>query len=129
MVLSKVPLSKYFSNYELTPAIPIDTHIHLPFFNQYKKFCPFYAPFASDTNCRFCGLVASDHRKYYSYQNYARIIQKNYFNYVFKKFIKKYKKNTMFTEKGQFYIQRVYLYKQKYWRKWNNVSFHKFMNL
>ena len=128
MVYHNVPLSKYYSNYELTPAIPINIYYRFPFFKQGKEFCPFYAPDVSDTNCRFCGLVAKDHRKYYSYQNYARIIQKNYFNYLFKKFLKINKENKAFTSTGQFYIQRIYRYKQQYWRKWDNISFQKFMN-
>ena len=47
--------------------------------------CPFYAPVCKDGRCRLCYKGSYNHRKYYLYSNYARIIQKIYFKYIFLK--------------------------------------------
>lgn len=48
--------------------------------------CPLYAPCAKDGPCRYCGLTATKHRKFYLYSMYARQIQKCFLQY---KYVKK----------------------------------------
>ena len=62
--------------------------------NSYNKLnCPFYAPVVKDGVCRLCHNNSINHRKYYIYSNFARKIQKVYFNYKFNKFYKQNKTN------------------------------------
>jgi len=86
---STCALSKYVCGYYLTFPInyccPID-HIGLQFLphimNGYaKQKCPMYAPYASDGICRYCGLDARKHRKYFLYSHQARKIQTIYLRY------------------------------------------------
>lgn len=127
-VTKRINLSNNFSNYVLSDvkSTIICMNMHFP---HMKLLCPFYAPVVCDGNCRFCGLTPHSHRKYFSYHKYARIIQKCYFNYMFNKFIIKYKPNhSLFTKNGQLYYQLFMLYKKKYYRNWEETSFKMFIN-
>ena len=59
---------------------------HLPhIMNGYEVMnCPFYAPCVPDGNCRYCGLTATKHRKYYLYSHFAMKIQRVYLRYRFR---------------------------------------------
>ena len=89
-----------------------------------KDSCPSYAPYSLYTNCRLCGHTASQHKKYYAYSNYARIIQKKAIRYVYEKMcktiLKEIKLNINFTD---FYVKKErYFYKN--YRNWNKQDMY-----
>jgi len=88
-----------------------------------KGNCPFYAPFSRNSTCRFCGHYALQHRKYYIYSHYARIIQKRAIRYIYEKMCKKVWKELHATVHViDFFVQKERYYYKNY-RKWNEKVF------
>ena len=89
-----------------------------------KEVCPSYSPFSLNTNCRLCGQNAANHKKYYAYSNYARIIQKKAIRYVYEKMcksiLKEIKLNINFID---FYVKKERYFYKKY-RNWNKQEFY-----
>ena len=95
----KCSMSRSVCNYYLLEPINIGTR---PFITSFYPqvcltlptiMCPLYAPCVKDGECRYCGMNAIAHRKFYLYSTFARKIQKCYLQYVFvKKVIPMYMK-------------------------------------
>lgn len=95
----KCSMSRSVCNYYLLEPMNVGTR---PFITSFYPqvcltlptiMCPLYAPCVKDGECRYCGMNAIAHRKFYLYSTFARKIQKCYLQYVFvKKVIPMYMK-------------------------------------
>lgn len=74
-----------------------------------KAHCISYSPCVPDGGCRYCGISAIHHRKYYIYSIFVRKIQKAYFFYKFRKLIHKKIKNYSFFSKDGLYFYHFFL--------------------
>ena len=94
-----------------------------------KLNCPFYAPLVKDGVCRLCHNNSINHRKYYVYSNFARKIQKVYFNYKYNKF---YKQNiNLFKNLNKTnlpYFVLALKFKILYHRRWTYNNLITFLN-
>lgn len=116
-------LSNHISFYLLSnpnKVFPLKSPLFTIFFE--KNNCPFYAPFAKDTPCRFCHLNAINHKKYKLYNYFARKIQLVFFKYKFNKIIKEKCKEWRIKIN---YINYLRLY-YKYYRKWEKIYYINF---
>ena len=116
-------LSEQISYYLLSnpsKIIPFNSPLYTIFFE--KNNCPFYAPFAKDTPCRFCHLNAINHKKYKLYNYFARKIQLVFFKYKFNKIINK-KCNELCIKINYINYLRFYY---KYYRKWEIIYYINF---
>lgn len=99
---------------------PHDFSPFLPFITSSSpNICPFYAPMATDTACRFCNKLPLDHRKYYVYSMYARKIQLLYLKHTFKRFIRKHGYLFRKYSLSKPYPANIIQFYKNYWRKWN----------
>ena len=81
-------LSDYVCSYYLTFPPNMMGYSGSTFFPHlmlgYSYFaCPMYAPCVKDGGCRYCGLNARHHRKYFLYSIMASKIQKMFFTILF----------------------------------------------
>ena len=113
------------SDYFYTQPLNFGRICVYPIYNYHN--CPTYAPIVKDGICRMCNLNSNNHRKYYIYSNYARKIQKAYFEYKFKKLYKECFKNIkMFNFSSRPFFVLILLYKKKYYRQWNKFNMEQF---
>jgi hypothetical protein len=82
-------LSDYVCSYYLTFPPNMMGYSGSTFFPHlmlgYSYFaCPMYAPCVKDGGCRYCGLNARHHRKYFLYSIMASKIQKCFLRYYFR---------------------------------------------
>ena len=128
-----VPLSSHVSIYYLTTPSKFPVNFPYPIMCMFlppssSSLCPFYAPVVPDALCIFCGNNAIDHRKYYLYSYFARIIQKYYFNWKFRLFCKKYvNKFILHTSSSLPFHILILKYKYLFYRKWNIETFKKYI--
>lgn len=111
-------LQTKFSKYRMKD--PYDFRPFFPFLmSSSPNICPFYAPMAIDTACRFCNKLPLNHRKYYVYSMYARKIQLLYLQHKFKRFIRTYRNIFSKYSFNKPYTANIMLFRKKYWRKWD----------
>lgn len=79
-----------------------------------KQSCPGYMPYVKDSNCRLCGKKSIHHRKYFVYSMLAFKIQKLYYKYKFKKFVKRLKMENVNIDPIK--LLRYKLRFRKHWR-------------
>ena len=110
-------LSNKISNYYLTTP-ENEIFLFYPFMSIDYKYCPFYAPFAKNTECRFCRKKDLDHKKYYIFSNLARKIQKIWFEYLFLLFYKQIISKNIYNNPIT-----LLRYKIRFFRNWNLISY------